>query len=163
MEIKLNTVLKVEQIDFRAGFKAGDWTCILAYKDARVDMERLDECVGPLNWQRRHEDIKGTLHCHVGIRNTETNEWVWKSDAGVPSKTEAEKGEASDSFKRACTNWGIGRELYDMGWLWTKADCSQIKRWQWKGTYADANDDYVIDTLTASLRGKEIARFKRWA
>ena len=75
-------------------------------------MDILDEVVGSENWQRKHEVINGNLYCHVGIYSKDKNEWVWKSDCGTESNTEKEKGEASDAFKRACVNWGIGRELY---------------------------------------------------
>lgn len=90
--------------------KGNKWAKILLYKDARVDMNLLDEIVGPENWQRRHYECKGTLFCEIGIKIGD--EWVWKGDAGIPSNAEAVKGEASDSFKRAGFNWGIGRELY---------------------------------------------------
>lgn len=85
---------------------------VLLYKDARVDMRMLDEVVGPLNWQREHKIIGDRLYCTVSIYNEKTGEWVSKSDVGTESNTEKEKGQASDSFKRACFNWGIGRELY---------------------------------------------------
>lgn len=94
----------------RGGFQGK--TNLLIYKDARVDMSILDEVVGPSNWQRKHYEVKGNLFCSVGIYNDEISEWVWKDDVGAPSTFEKEKGESSDSFKRACTNWGIGRELY---------------------------------------------------
>lgn len=87
----------------------------LLYKDARCDMNILDETVGVENWQRNHEVINGKLYCNVGINckgEREFDNWVWKQDVGTESNTEAEKGQASDSFKRACFNWGIGRELY---------------------------------------------------
>lgn len=87
-------------------------TNVLIYKDARVDMSILDEVVGSSNWQRKHYEVKGNLFCSVGIYDKDKSEWVWKDDAGSPSTFEKEKGESSDSFKRACTNWGIGRELY---------------------------------------------------
>jgi hypothetical protein len=85
---------------------------ILIYKDARVDMNVLDKVVGSSNWQRKHYEVKGNLYCSVGIYDEDKSDWVWKDDAGAPSNFESEKGESSDSFKRACTNWGIGRELY---------------------------------------------------
>lgn len=93
------------------------WARVLLYKDARADMIMLDETVGCQNWQRKHEELKGNMYCSVGINiNYEHPErepqWVWKQDCGAESFTEKEKGEASDSFKRACVNWGIGRELY---------------------------------------------------
>lgn len=85
---------------------------VLLYKDARVDMRLLDEVVGSMNWKREHAIIGDRLYCTVSIYNEQTGEWVGKSDVGTESNTEKEKGQASDSFKRACFNWGIGRELY---------------------------------------------------
>lgn len=104
--------LQPGEIDCRVGQVGKDnaWFTILLYKDARVDMKILNELVGPENWQRDHKEIKGNLYCGVGVFCTD--EWVWKWDCGVESNTEKEKGEASDSFKRACVNWGIGYELY---------------------------------------------------
>ena len=90
---------------------------LLMYKDARVDMRLLDEVVGPMNWKREHELINGNLFCTVSIRD-EKGEWVSKQDVGVESNTEKEKGQASDAFKRACFNWGIGRELYTCPFVW---------------------------------------------
>ena len=111
--------LKADEIDVRVAQVGNGWVQLLLYKDARVDMSILDETVGPENWQREHYECKGNLFCRVGIAQeliqndgTISKEWVWKSDCGAESNTEKEKGEASDSFKRACTNWGIGRELY---------------------------------------------------
>lgn len=111
---ELSRPLDISDIDFRVqSINNGGYATILAYKDARVDMARLDAAVGPLGWQRKHEVISGNLYCHVGIFNETTQQWVWKSDVGTESMTEAQKGQSSDSFKRACFNWGIGRELYD--------------------------------------------------
>lgn len=105
---------------------------LLLYKNARCDMNILDETVGAECWQREHYECKGNLFCRVGIC-VETKkgeaifpEWVWKSDCGTESNTEAEKGEASDSFKRACFNWGIGRELYTSPFIWVPADKCNI-------------------------------------
>ena len=85
---------------------------LLLYKNARVDMKILDELFTPMGWKRTHKLIGDRLYCCVEVYNPETKEWVCKEDVGVESNTEAEKGQASDSFKRACVNWGIGRELY---------------------------------------------------
>lgn len=108
--------LQAHEIDVRVGqgIATPNWSgvSLLLYKNARVDMDILDEVVGAENWQRKHEVINGNLYCHVGIYSKDKNEWVWKSDCGTESNTEKEKGEASDAFKRACVNWGIGRELY---------------------------------------------------
>lgn len=85
---------------------------LLLYKNARVDMKILDELYGPFHWKRTHKLLGDRLYCVVSVMDPDTHEWVEKEDVGVESNTEAEKGQASDSFKRACVNWGIGRELY---------------------------------------------------
>ena len=102
---------------------------ILLYKDARCDMNILDETVGPARWQRSHELINGNLFCNVGISipRGEFSDWVWKQDVGTESNTEKEKGQASDSFKRACVNWGIGRELYTAPFIWVDGDMIEWK------------------------------------
>ena len=85
---------------------------LLLYKNARVDMKILDELFTPMGWKRTHKLIGDRLYCQVEVWDAEKKEWICKEDVGVESNTEAEKGQASDSFKRACVNWGIGRELY---------------------------------------------------
>jgi len=110
---KLRLPLKISEVEFRQGRMSGNKISYLAYKDARVDQNRLDSVVGPGYWQRKHEVIDGNLYCSVGIYNAEIKEWVWVQDVGTPSNFESEKGAASDAFKRACFNLGIGRELYD--------------------------------------------------
>lgn len=111
--------LRADEIDCRIGAtkREGRGLSVLLYKDARVDMNLLDEVFGPSNWQREHYECKGNLYCRVGIRS-EQGDWVWKADCGKESNTDAEKGESSDSFKRACFNWGIGRELYTAPFIW---------------------------------------------
>ena len=83
---------------------------LLFYKDARVDQNILDEKVGPMNWQRSHG--RDNANCIVSIWDDQKKQWISKEDTGTESNTEKEKGLASDSFKRACFNWGIARELY---------------------------------------------------
>lgn len=104
------------EIDVRIGqaIATAKWqgVSLLLYKNARVDMDILDESVGSTNWQRYHEVVNGNLYCTVSIWDDAKGQWISKSDCGVESNTEKEKGEASDAFKRACVNWGIGRELY---------------------------------------------------
>ena len=85
---------------------------LLLYKNARVDMRILDEVFGSFGWKRTHAVVNGNLFCTVEVKDPDTGEWVAKQDVGTESNTEPEKGQASDSFKRACVNWGIGRELY---------------------------------------------------
>jgi hypothetical protein len=104
--------------------KEGKGLVLLLYKNARCDMNILDETVGAENWQRMHYECKGNLFCQVAISVLER--WVWKSDCGTESNTEAQKGEASDSFKRACFNWGIGRELYTAPFIWIPSENCNI-------------------------------------
>lgn len=120
-------MLKPDEIDCRVGTVTDSGVSLLMYKDARVDMRLLDEFVGPMNWKREHELINGNLFCTVSIRDKSTGEWVSKQDVGVESYTEKEKGQASDAFKRACFNWGIGRELYTCPFVWIT-----LSRDEWK-------------------------------
>jgi hypothetical protein len=114
MKKLINTPLTITEIDFRVqSINKGGYATILAYKDARADMNRLDEIYGVGFWQKKYELINGNLFCSVGIYNKELSQWIWLQDVGTESNTEKEKGQASDAFKRACFNLGIGRELYD--------------------------------------------------
>ena len=115
MEFRL---LKADEIECRIASIKQNGLSLLLYKDARVDQNILDETVGNMFWQRKHEVVNGNLFCSVGIYCKELNEWVWKQDVGTESYTEKEKGQASDAFKRACFNWGIGRELYTAPFIW---------------------------------------------
>lgn len=109
MKVDFRT-LKANEIDCRVSQIDKTWLSLLLYKDARADMDVLDETVGCMNWKREH--LRENANCKVSIYNTDIKEWVSKEDTGTESFSEAEKGLASDSFKRACVNWGIGRELY---------------------------------------------------
>lgn len=118
--------LNENDIEVRVQSVKGSGVILLLYKNARVDMAILDETVGAENWQREHYECKGNLFCRVGI-NTEKSGWVYKSDCGTESNTEAQKGEASDSFKRACFNWGIGRELYTAPFIFVPAEVAGVE------------------------------------
>ncbi len=109
MEIR---TLKASEIEARIGSVNKGGVTLLLYKDARVDQNLLDEVFGPYGWQRSHELIGGNLYCTIRVKDPQTGEWISKQDVGTESNTEKEKGQASDSFKRACVNLGIGRELY---------------------------------------------------
>lgn len=110
--------LNKNEIECRVANTTQKGIMLLLYKDARVDQRLLDETFGVFGWQRHHEVIDGNLYCTVSVKNPETGEWIEKQDVGTESYTEKEKGQASDSFKRACFNWGIGRELYTAPTIW---------------------------------------------
>lgn len=140
MELKFRK-LKANEIDVRVGRVINtdkfQGCSLLLYKDARVDMNILDETVGAMNWQREHYEVKGNLFCRVGIFGASDSEpcrWVFKADCGTESNTEKEKGESSDSFKRACVNWGIGRELYSESLknIMVKCELVETKKDVWK-------------------------------
>lgn len=121
--------LRADEIELRVGSVSGKGFSLLLYKDARCDMNILDETVGAMRWKRSHS--RDNANCIVSIYNSEIGEWVSKEDAGTESFTEKEKGIASDSFKRACVNWGIGRELYTSPFIWIKDHVAQ-KDGKWK-------------------------------
>lgn len=112
--------LRADEVEARVAQVFGDAEActLLLYKDARCDMSILDETVGAMNWQRHHS--RDNANCTVSIWDSEKQQWISKEDVGAPSNTEAEKGLASDSFKRACVNWGIGRELYTAPFIYVK-------------------------------------------
>jgi len=96
------------------------------YIDARDAMNRLDQVLGPFGWQDDYKDLGGKIYCTVKIlylakfkssasieeKNAGRGVWYEKSDCGMPSDIEGDKGQASDAFKRACVKWGLGRFLY---------------------------------------------------
>ena len=122
---KLHQPLTADQIEFKVSqvtkTDTAVWASLLAYKNARVDMQMLDDAVGPLGWQCTYQrDSKGVLQCSIGIYDTLSGGWVWKTSNGTESDYEAEKGEYSDAFKRAGFMWGIGRQLYDFPSIWVQ-------------------------------------------
>lgn len=126
MELKFRD-LNADEIECRVNTVSEKGCSLLLYKDARCDMKILDETVKPNNWKRSHEVINGNLFCNVSIYDDDKKEWVSKQDVGTESYTEKEKGQASDSFKRACFNWGIGRELYTSPFIWIPNDKVTLK------------------------------------
>lgn len=140
--------LRADEIDLRIGQIKEKGLSLLCYKDARCDMNVLDETVGPMNWKREH--TRDNKNCVVSIWDKEKKEWVSKEDTGTESNTEAEKGLASDSFKRACVNWGIGRELYTAPFIWIKSEDCDIKKF---GEKFRCNDKFRVAKLTYKSNG----------
>ena len=116
--------LRANEIDCRIAMVKSNGVSLLLYKDARCDMNILDETVGAYNWQRTHS--RDNANCTVSLWDEDKKQWISKEDTGTESNTEAEKGLASDSFKRACFNWGIGRELYTAPFIWIDASVCNI-------------------------------------
>ena len=139
--------LRADEIECRIGtFKEGKGLSLLLYKDARCDMAILDETFGAFNWQRHHS--RDNANCIVSIWDDEKKQWIDKEDTGVESNTEATKGLASDSFKRACVNVGIGRELYTSPFIWITADKFRDKYDKFSVVSIGYNEKREVNQLT---------------
>lgn len=136
-------LLRADEIDCRVSQINQNGLSLLLYKDARCDMNILDETVGPFNWQRYHS--RENANCVVSLYDEQKNDWVSKEDTGTESNTEAQKGLASDSFKRACFNWGIGRELYTAPFIWISSDKCNIK--EGKNGKLVCNDGFYVEKI----------------
>lgn len=121
-------LLRAEEIECRLSTINEKGLSLLLFKDARVDQRLLDEIFTPFGWKRTHQMIDGNLYCTVEIWDKEKQQWIGKQDVGTASYSEKEKGQASDSFKRACFNWGIGRELYTAPFIWIPVEKAAIQR-----------------------------------
>ncbi len=133
MEFRL---LTADDIECRIAQCSQYGVSLLLYKNARVDMAILDETFGVFGWQRHHS--RDNANCIVSIWDAEKRQWIEKEDTGTESYTEKEKGLASDSFKRACFNIGIGRELYTAPQMFVFAkDLKTLKEFNGKWTCKD--------------------------
>jgi len=159
MDIKdLQKPLAITDIDFRIqSINKGGYATILAYKDARVDINRLNSVCGPLGWRREH--TRDNHNCIVSIYDKTNGHWVSKEDTGSESNVDKEKGLASDSFKRACFNWGIGIELYDYPVIQVKLNANEVdlnanprpkatwnlklKEWVWFSVFNEGGLEYL--------------------
>lgn len=141
--------LRADEIDCRVNTINEKGLSLLLYKDARCDMNILDETVGCMNWKRSH--TRDNANCIVSIYNKEIGEWVSKEDTGTESYTEKEKGLASDSFKRACFNWGIGRELYTSPFIWISASLCTITP---KGDKYTTYDNFRVKKIEYNDNGE---------
>lgn len=123
---KLAAPFPPDAVSWRVGSTTADKSkgMALAYLDARDVMGRFDEVCGGFGWSSRHEvspDGK-KVTCHIGVRNPETGEWVWKSDGAGETDVEGEKGSYSDSLKRSAVAWGVGRYLYGLASPWVELE-----------------------------------------
>lgn len=145
MENHAIRLLKANEIECRVSIVKENGISLLLYKDARVDQRILDETFGLFGWKRSHQCIDGNLYCTVEIYDKETGEWVAKQDVGTMGYAEKEKSQASDSFKRACFNWGIGRELYTAPFIWVPAADVSVKR---TGDKLYCSDHFSVCSIT---------------
>lgn len=145
MEKKTNIrLLTAEEIDVRVGAIYKNGITLLLYKDARVDMNILDEIYGPYGWMRKHVKVDDVMFCELLVKDPETGNWISKMDVGTPSYSEPLKGAASDAFKRAATNLGIGRELYTSPFIWVDINKVTIKD---DGTKKSVKDSFSVQSI----------------
>ena len=152
MEKNMIRLLKAEEIECRAATVNEKGVALLLYKDARVGQRILDETFGPFGWKRSHQCIGGSLYCTVEAYDSEKGEWVSKQDVGTMGFAEKEKSQASDSFKRACFNWGIGRELYSAPFIWIPASKTSVQK---KGEKFFCNARFSVRSISYN-REREI-------
>jgi hypothetical protein len=161
------------EIEFRVQtISPKGWAILLAYKTARTDMNILDEVYGAMNWRKEYKEIEGKLFCTISVWDKEKSQWISKEDVGAESMASKEKGEASDAFKRAGFNWGIGRELYEFPRIMVKLKEDEFvlkgekafptfnldpSNWNWSIIY---NGDQLKSILATDKSNTE--RFK-WA
>jgi len=146
--------VRVQSVSQGKGFS------LLLYKTARVDANILDnhKDIGCFNWKKSFYELKGNIYCSLSIYDSEKKEWVSKDDCGKESQTESEKGEASDSFKRAGFAWGIGRELYTAPFIWVKESEKNTSRGRYsvKSITYTSTKPYEIKTLEIANESGEI-------
>lgn len=166
-------LLQPEQISVKVKQVTAKGAVALLYKSARVDMDLLDEIVGPYNWQVQYREIKGNLYCSIGIYYPDRSEWIWKDDCGIESAQNdgnEKKAESSDALKRAAFRWGIGRELYSAPFTFlqveTKPNGSRYELADKFARFHVAEIDYdekrkITKLVIADDNGKEVFRFPK--
>ena len=161
--------LQADEIQVRPTDTRKKGSCmLLLYQDARCAMNILDETVGQFGWQKRYENINGNIYCGIAIKDTDTNEWVWKWDAGAFTAKEEDmqsKADASDATKRAAVCWGIGRELYATPKL--KINCPDSYYWNDKMNMTftvksiEWNDNTLVDLVIVDRFGKVVYDYRK--
>lgn len=148
-------LLTANDVECRIKKITNEGAVLLLYKTARVDMRILDEVYGSMNWQRHHEVINNNLFCTISVWDSEKSQWISKQDVGTESNAEAEKGQASDAFKRAGFAWGIGRELYDSPFIWISGKVSKYDRFHVTDIRYDREKQEFTRLTICDDKGKE--------
>lgn len=144
--------LRADEIECRVAQVSSKGCSLLLYKTARVDRAILDEEFGTMGWQNDFKVIDGKMYGGIGVWNKCLEEWIWRWDCGTESNTEAEKGQASDCFKRAGFKWAIGVELYTAPFIWLNVEVKQ-EGGKWKlanpfTKYSVKSIEYDNDTIS---------------
>lgn len=121
-----------------------------AYPDARTVAKHLDRLFTPWGWKDEYTLAGNSVVCHLSIKDKEANEWVTKSDIGVASNQEPQKGAFSDAFKRAAAKWGVGRNAYDITGIYGPVDDKD--RMPKKAPDGRPMEEWLVDKAYAALR-----------
>lgn len=155
--------LKANEIEVRVAQVTSKGVQLLLYKDSRCDKRILDETFGIFGWKNRYEEIHGNLFCTISIWDKDKKEWIDKCDCGVESFSEAQKGEASDAFKRAGFNVGIGRELYTRIFYFASVPTKQIgtdKNGKPKYAMENAYEKFTVSEIETNQETEKIEKVK---
>ena len=158
MDIVKIRALRPDEVELRVAKVTKTGAQFLLYKDSRVDKRILDETFGIFGWQNKYEVVNDNLYCTVQIWDDEKKEWISKCDCGVESYAEKEKGEASDAFKRACFNVGIGRELYTKIFIFIKGITEPDPNNQSKYVLSDPFAKYTFSEMKVDKEKEKIVR-----
>ena len=156
--------LRADEIECRVAQVSSKGCSLLLYKTARVDRAILDEEFGAMGWQNDFKVIDGKMYGGIGVWSNDLDEWIWRWDCGTESNTEAEKGQASDCFKRAGFKWGIGVELYTAPFIWINAEVKQEgNKWKLANPFTkyavksiDYNNDCISDLVIVDDKGNAV-------
>lgn len=150
--------LKPEEIEIRVQTITEKGAQLLLYKDSRCDKRILDETFGIGGWQNSYKEIKGNLFCTITIFDEEKEEWIDKCDCGTESFSEKEKGEASDAFKRAGFNVGIGRELYTRILYFASVPTKKNDKGKWE--LVNKYEKFTVAEISTNEETEKIEKIK---
>ena len=161
--MKLFRLLRADEIECRVSRVTPKGVVLLLYKTARTDADLLDDTFGAGQWTNDFKIVDGVLYGGIGIKVDHRIKpdcpFVWKWDAGTESNTEAEKGRASDAFKRAGFKWGLGRELYSAPFIFIPAGKCNIENGKCYDNFKVGSISYdgeKISGLTITLKGATV-------
>src|SRR6187402_3454549 len=113
------------EVKFKPQMVKNNRCLAMAYIDARLIQDRLDEVLGVENWEDGYKILPdGSVMCRLRLKLGDR--WITKTDVGSPSEQpdvgDRLKAAFSDALKRAAVKFGIGRYLYRLSAQWVDYD-----------------------------------------
>lgn len=114
-----------KEVKFKPQMVKNNRALAMAYIDARLIQDRLDDVLGVANWQDKYDFLPdGSVVCRLCLKFGDR--WITKIDVGSPSEQpdsgDRVKAAVSDALKRAAVKFGIGRYLYRLPAQWVDYD-----------------------------------------